>query len=49
MKNLIYLVEVINDDSKLFVVRDPQGAKVIKVCKSTDELAQFFNDVEFKG
>lgn len=47
--NQNFVVECIKDeDSKIFVVRDLQG-RVIKVCKSPDELATFFANVEFKS
>lgn len=48
MKNLNFVVEVINDESRIYVIRDVQG-RVIKVCSDSSELAQFFHDVEFKS
>lgn len=48
MKNQNFVVEVIKDeDNKMFVIRNLQG-QVIKVCIDPDELATFFNEVEFK-
>lgn len=49
MKNLNYVVEVIQDgENRLFVIRDVQG-RVIKVCSNSGELATFFDDVKFEG
>lgn len=48
MKNQNFVVEVINDESRIYVIRDLQG-RVIKVCSDSQELAQFFNDLEFKS
>lgn len=48
MKNQNFVVEVINDESRIYVIRDLQG-RVIKVCSDTAELAQFFDKVEFKA
>ena len=48
MKNQNFVVEVINDGNKIFVIRDLPG-RVVKVCQDTAELAQFFDSVEFKA
>lgn len=47
MKNQNFVVEVINDEQRIYVVRDLQG-RVIKVCSDSSELAQFFDDVKFE-
>ena len=48
MKNQNFVVEVINDESRIYVIRDLQG-RVIKVCPDTESLAQFFSDIKFEG
>ena len=48
MKNQNFVVEVINDESRIYVIRDLQG-RVVKVCQDAESLAQFFTDVKFEG
>lgn len=48
MKNQNFVVEVISDESRIYVIRDLQG-RVVKVCNDSAELAQFFDSVEIKA